>query len=126
MVERIVRDPSNESTNPKEFMDLLKIDLYNEEIFVFTPIGDLIQLPVKSTPVDFAFQVHTQIGIHCMGAKINHVVAPLNTRLKNGDMVEIITGKKQMPSYGWQKFIVTTKARNEVNRFSRRSIMKRV
>ena len=107
----------NESTNPKEFMDLLKIDLYNEEIFVFTPIGDLIQLPVKSTPVDFAFQVHTQIGIHCMGAKINHVVAPLNTRLKNGDMVEIITGKKQMPSYGWQKFIVTTKARNEVNRF---------
>ncbi len=107
----------NESTNPKEFMDLLKIDLYNEEIFVFTPIGDLIQLPVKSTPVDFAFQVHTQVGIHCMGAKINHVVAPLNTRLKNGDMVEIITGKKQMPSYGWQKFIVTTKARNEVNRF---------
>ncbi len=107
----------NESTNPKEFMDLLKIDLYNEEIFVFTPVGDLIQLPVKSTPVDFAFQVHTQIGMHCMGAKINHVVAPLNTRLKNGDMVEIITGKKQMPSYGWQKFIVTTKARNEVNRF---------
>ena len=107
----------NESTNPKEFMDLLKIDLYNEEIFVFTPVGDLIQLPIKSTPVDFAFQVHTQVGMHCMGAKINHMVSPLNTKLKNGDMVEIITGKKQMPSYGWQKFIVTTKARNEVNRF---------
>ena len=104
----------NESTDPKEFMDLLRIDLYNEEIFVFTPAGDLIQLPIDSTPVDFAFQVHTQVGMHCMGAKINHTVVPLNTKLKNGDMVEIITSKKQMPSYGWQKFIVTTKARNQV------------
>ncbi len=107
----------NESTNPKEFMNLLRIDLYNEEIFVFTPIGDLIQLPIDSTPVDFAFQVHTQIGLHCMGAKINHAVVPLNTKLTNGDMVEIITSKKQTPNYGWQKFIVTTKARNQVNRF---------
>lgn len=107
----------NESADPKEFMELLKIDLYNEEIFVFTPAGDLIQLPVGATPVDFAFQVHTQVGMHCMGAKINHSVVPLNTKLKNGDMVEIITSKSQMPSYGWQKFIVTTKARNQVNRY---------
>jgi len=107
----------NESTDPKEFMELLKIDLYNEEIFVFTPAGDLIQLPIGATPVDFAFQVHTQVGMHCMGAKVNHSVVPLNTKLKNGDMVEIITGKNQMPSYGWQKFIVTTKARNQVNRY---------
>ncbi len=105
----------NESADPAEFMDLLKIDLYNEEIFVFTPAGDLIQLPVGATPVDFAFQVHTQVGMHCMGAKVNHSVVPLNTKLKNGDMVEIITSKNQMPSYGWQKFIVTTKARNKVN-----------
>ena len=111
----------NESTNPKEFMDLLRIDLYNEEIFVFTPQGDLIQLPIDSTPVDFAFQVHTQVGMHCMGAKINHTVVPLNTKLKNGDMVEIITSKKQMPSYGWQKFIVTTKARNQVNRYLKKT-----
>ena len=107
----------NESTDPKEFMNLLKIDLYNEEIFVFTPVGDLIQLPISSTPVDFAFQVHTQVGMHCIGAKINHAVVPLNTQLKNGDMVEIITSKKQMPSYGWQKFIVTTKARTQVSRY---------
>ena len=107
----------NESADPKEYMELLKIDLYNEEIFVFTPAGDLIQLPVGATPVDFAFQVHTQVGMHCMGAKINHSVVPLNTKLKNGDMVEIITSKSQMPSYGWQKFIVTTKARNQVNRY---------
>ena len=111
----------NESTDPKEFMDLLKIDLYNEEIFVFTPLGDLVQLPINATPVDFAFQVHTQVGMHCMGAKINHIVVPLNTKLKNGDMVEIITSKKQMPSYGWQKFIVTTKARNQVNRHLRKT-----
>ena len=111
----------NESTDPKEFMDLLKIDLYNEEIFVFTPNGDLVQLPLESTPVDFAFQVHSQIGMHCMGAKVNHAVVPLNTCLKNGDMVEIITSKKQMPNYGWQKFIVTTKARNQVNRFLRKT-----
>ena len=111
----------NESNDPKEFMDLLKIDLYNEEIFAFTPSGDLIQLPINSTPVDFAFRVHTQIGIHCMGAKVNHVVVPLNTKLKNGDTVEIITSKKHMPSYGWQKFIVTTKARNEVNRYLKKA-----
>lgn len=107
----------NESTDPKEFMDLLKIDLFSEEIFVFTPAGDLIQLPIGATPVDFAFQVHTQVGMHCMGAKVNHSIVPLNTKLKNGDMVEIITGKKQMPSYGWQKYIVTSKARNRVNRY---------
>ena len=111
----------NESTDPKEFMDLLKIDLYNEEIFVFTPMGDLVQLPINATPVDFAFHVHSQIGMHCMGAKINHIVVPLNTKLKNGDMVEIITSKKQMPSYGWQKFIVTTKARNQINRYLRKT-----
>ena len=107
----------NESNDPKEFMDLLKIDLYNEQIFVFTPAGDLIQLPVGSTTVDFAFQVHTQIGVRCMGAKVNHKIVPLNTKLNNGDMVEIITSKRQIPSYGWKKFIVTSKARNEVNRY---------
>ena len=107
----------NESNDPKEFMDLLKIDLYNEQIFVFTPAGDLIQLPVGSTTVDFAFQVHTQIGVRCMGAKVNHKIVPLNTKLNNGDMVEIITSKRQIPSYGWKKFIITSKARNEVNRY---------
>ena len=107
----------SESTDPNEFMNLLKIDLYNEEIFAFTPKGDLFQLPVGSTPVDFGFQVHTQIGMHCMGAKINHLPVPLNTKLKNGDMVEIITSKRQMPNYGWQKFVITSKARNQINRY---------
>ena len=112
----------NESANPKEFMELLKIDLYDEEIFAFTPLGDLIRLPSGSTTVDFAFQVHTQIGMHCMGAKINHLVVPLNTKIKNGDVVEILTSKKQNPSVGWQKFVITTKARNEINRFVRKEM----
>ena len=110
----------DESSNPKEFMELLKIDLYDEEIFAFTPLGDLIQLPLGSTPVDFAFLVHTQVGMHCMGAKINHLVVPLNTKIKSGDIVEIITSKKQQPNIGWKKYVVTSKARNEINRFIRK------
>ena len=109
----------NDSIDHKDFMDLLKIDLFNDEIFVFTPVGDLIQLPFGATPIDFAFRVHTQIGMHCMGAKVNHITVPLNTKLKSGDLVEIITSKNQMPSYGWQKYIVTTKARTHIDRYLR-------
>ena len=68
--------------------------LCDEEIFAFTPLGDLIRLPAGSTTVDFAFQVHTQVGMQCIGAKINHLVVPLNTKIKNGDIVEILTSKK--------------------------------
>ncbi len=107
----------NESSDPKEFMDLLKIDLFDGEIYVFTPAGDLIQLPIGSTPVDFAFQVHTQVGMHCLGAKVNHQLVTLNVELKSGDVVEIITGKKQTPSINWQKFVVTSKARNAINKY---------
>jgi len=106
-----------ESSDPREFMNLLKIDLFNDEIFVFTPNGDLVQLPVDSTPIDFAFNVHTEVGLHCIGAKVDHKVVPLNTILKNGDTVEILTSKSQNPSYGWLKFIVTSKARNNINKF---------
>ena len=106
----------DESSDPKEFMDLLKIDLFDGEIYVFTPAGDLIQLPIRSTPVDFAFQVHTQVGMHCLGAKVNHQLVSLNEELKSGDVVEIITGKNQTPSINWQKFVVTSKARNSVNK----------
>lgn len=106
-----------ESSDPREFMNLLKIDLFNDEIFVFTPDGDLVQLPVNSTPIDFAFNVHTEVGLHCIGAKVDHKVVPLNTILKNGDTIEILTSKSQNPSYGWLKFVVTSKARNNINRF---------
>ena len=107
----------NESSNPKEFMDLLKIDLFDREIYVFTPAGDLIQLPAGSTPVDFAFEVHTQVGMRCLGAKVNHQLVTLNVELKSGDVVEIITGKKQTPSINWKNFVVTSKATNAINKY---------
>ena len=106
-----------ESSDPREFMHLLKIDLFSDEIFVFTPNGDLVQLPVNATPIDFAFNVHTEVGLHCIGAKVDHNVVPLNTLLKNGETVEVLTSKSQNPSYGWLKFVVTSKARNHINRF---------
>ena len=110
----------SESADPGEFMHLLKIDLFNDIIFVLTPAGDLIQLPAKATPVDFAFHVHTEIGLHCMGAKVNRKIAPLNTVLKNGDTVEIITSQNQSPHYGWLRFAITSKARNNINRYLRK------
>ncbi|NQT97552.1 MAG: bifunctional (p)ppGpp synthetase/guanosine-3',5'-bis(diphosphate) 3'-pyrophosphohydrolase [Candidatus Marinimicrobia bacterium] len=110
----------SESADPSEFMHLLKIDLFNDIIFVLTPAGDLIQLPAKATPVDFAFQVHTEIGLHCMGAKVNRNIAPLNSVLKNGDTVEIITSQNQSPHYGWLRFAITSKARNNINRYLRK------
>ena len=112
----------DESTNPKEFMDLLKIDLFDGEIFVFTPAGDLIQLPENATPVDFAFQVHSQVGLKCMGAKVNHNIVPLNSRLNSGDLVEIITSNKQRPNHGWQKFVVTSKAKTLIAKYLKETI----
>jgi len=107
----------SEENDPKEFMHLLKIDLFGDEIFVFTPTGDLIQLPPNSTPIDFAYSVHTEVGENCLGAKINNKVAPLNTVLKNGDSVEIITSASQRPNYGWLEFAITSKARNKIKNY---------
>ena len=119
-LRELVNILQNESSDPKEFMNLLKIDLFDDEIFVFTPKGDLIQLPLKACPIDFAFQIHSQVGLSCLGAKVNHKVVPLNTNLKNGDMVAILTSKNQHPSYGWLKFVVTSKARTHVSRHLRK------
>ena len=107
----------SEENDPKEFMHLLKIDLFSDEIFVFTPKGDLVQLPVKSTPLDFAFEVHSEVGKTCLGAKVNHKTVPLNTELSNGDTIEVITSNSQQPNYGWLKYVVTSKARNQIKRY---------
>ena len=107
----------SEENDPKEFMHLLKIDLFGDEIFVFTPSGDLVQLPIKSTPLDFAYEVHSEVGKTCLGAKVNHKTVPLNTELKNGDTIEVITSNSQKPNYGWLKYVVTSKARNQIKRF---------
>ena len=106
-LRELIENLQSEEKNPKEFFKLLKIDLFQDEIFVFTPNGDLIQLKAKSTPIDFAFEVHTQVGMHCISAKVNSKIVPLNTELKSGDKVEITTSKKQNPSHAWLKFVKT-------------------
>lgn len=97
-----------------EFVKEFRLNLYDEEIYVFTPRGDLMTLPSGATPVDFAFHVHTEVGMHCIGAKVNGKMVPLSSRLKSGDQVEVITSKKQTPNPDWMKFVVTHKARSRI------------
>ena len=122
MFLRQVLDWQRDSGDPKEFMEDLKISLFQDEIFVFTPKGDLIKLPRGSTPVDFAFAVHTDVGLHCIGAKVNGRIVPLNTRLHSGDSVEIITSAKQTPNPDWIKFVKTSKARSKIKRWIKESM----
>ncbi len=103
-----------EAKDPQEFMETLKIDLYEDEVFVFTPKGDVKSLPNGATPVDFAFDVHTDVGLHCVGAKVNGRIVPLDHTLSNGDFVEILTSKNASPSRDWLTFVKTSKARNKI------------
>ncbi len=105
-----------------EFMEYLKIDLFHDEVFVFTPKGHLFRLPIGSTPIDFAFAVHTDIGYHCLGAKVNSKIVPLNYRLKSGDSVEIITSNSQHPNPNWISFVKTSKARAKIKKWKRDSM----
>ncbi|MCZ6885471.1 MAG: bifunctional (p)ppGpp synthetase/guanosine-3',5'-bis(diphosphate) 3'-pyrophosphohydrolase [Alphaproteobacteria bacterium] len=104
---------------PEEFLANTKLEMYQDQVFCFTPRGDLISLPVGATPVDFAYAVHTNIGDTCVGAKINGGIMPLRTQLENGDQVEIITSKAQTPSPTWENFVVTGKAISAIRRFIR-------
>ena len=113
---RQVLDWQRDVRDPKEFMEDLKISLFHDEMFVFTPNGDLIKLPRHSTPIDFAFAVHTDVGLHCIGAKVNGKIVPLTSPLKSGDSIEIITSAKQSPNRDWLKFVQTTKARSRIKK----------
>jgi guanosine-3',5'-bis(diphosphate) 3'-pyrophosphohydrolase len=113
---RQILEWQQDMTDPEEFLEYLKIDLYKDEIFVFTPKGDVVQLPVGSTPIDFAFQVHTEIGMRCAGAKVNGRIVPLHRELRSGDTVEILTSASQRPSRDWLHFVRTSKARSLVRR----------
>ena len=101
-------------------MEFLRMDLFRGEIFVFTPEGDVKALPIGSTPIDFAFSVHTEVGYHCAGAKVNGRIAPLARELKNGDAVEILTSAKQRPSRDWLAFVKTSRARQSIRQWIRR------
>jgi len=103
-----------EMKDPQEFMDTLKIDLFSDEVFVFTPKGDVKSLPNGATPVDFAFDVHTDVGLRCFGAKVNGRIVPLNYKLKNGDFVEILTSKTANPTQDWLNYVKTSKARSKI------------
>jgi GTP diphosphokinase / guanosine-3',5'-bis(diphosphate) 3'-diphosphatase len=101
----------------KSIIDNFKMNLYNDEIYVFTPKGDLKRLPTNSTPVDFAFAVHSAVGFHCIGAKINDRIVPLDTPLSSGDQVSIISSKNQHPNKNWLKFVKTHKAKSEIRKW---------
>ncbi|MBN2090053.1 bifunctional (p)ppGpp synthetase/guanosine-3',5'-bis(diphosphate) 3'-pyrophosphohydrolase [candidate division KSB1 bacterium] len=117
-----LRQILDEAKDPTEFMENLKIDLFHEEVFVFTPKGDLLKLPMGATPVDFAFAVHTDIGVHCIGAKVNGKIVPLNHQLNSGDTIEIITSANQRPNQDWIKFVKTAKARSRIKRWFKNSL----
>lgn len=108
-----------QSEGAEEFLEHTKLEMFHDQVFCFTPKGDIIALPRASTPVDFAFAVHSGVGFTCVGAKVNGRIVPLKHELKNGDQVDIITAKTQTPSPTWERFVVTGKAKSEIRKFMR-------
>jgi GTP pyrophosphokinase/guanosine-3',5'-bis(diphosphate) 3'-pyrophosphohydrolase len=115
-VRDLLENPEPEEAT--EFVKEFRLNLYDEEIYVFTPEGDLLTLPQGATPVDFAFKVHTEVGMQCIGAKVNGKMVPLSQELTSGDQVEIITSEKQSPSPDWINFVVTHKARSRIRKWT--------
>ncbi|HVX95619.1 MAG TPA: bifunctional (p)ppGpp synthetase/guanosine-3',5'-bis(diphosphate) 3'-pyrophosphohydrolase [Polyangia bacterium] len=105
--------------DPTEFIETVKIDLFQDEVFVFTPKGDVKALPKGSTPIDLAFAIHSQLGEHCSGARVNGLIVPLRYALRNGDTVEILASANQKPSKDWLKFVVTSRAKTKIRHFIR-------
>ncbi|MGH7064525.1 MAG: RelA/SpoT family protein [Stellaceae bacterium] len=116
---RELLDILDHAAGPEEFLEHTKLEMFQDQVFAFTPKGDLIALPRGATAVDFAYAVHSEIGDSCVGAKINGRLVPLRTELGNGDQVEIVTSKAQRPSPTWERFVVTGKARARIRRFIR-------
>ena len=112
-------DLMNNSTNQDELIENSKIQLFRDHIYVFTPKGDVIELPKNATPIDFAYAIHSEVGDKCAAAKINEKSQPLKTVLKNGDQIEIITSDKSQPSPIWERFAVTSKVKSHIRRFFR-------
>jgi GTP diphosphokinase / guanosine-3',5'-bis(diphosphate) 3'-diphosphatase len=106
-----------EVRDPQEFLQNLKIELYPEEVYIFTPKGEVKSLPRDATPVDFAYAIHTDVGHQCVGARVNGKMVPLRARLRNGDIVEVLTTAGHKPSRDWLNFVVTPRARNKVKHY---------
>jgi GTP pyrophosphokinase len=113
-ISRIREMLESPEENALDFIDDFKLNLFAEEIFVFTPKGEMRTIPSGSTALDFAFDIHTKIGEHCIGAKVNHKLVPLSYEVKSGDQVEILTSKKQHPNEDWLKFVITAKAKGKI------------
>lgn len=114
---RDIFESVSKDDDKKEILENFKLNLYQDEIYVFTPKGDLRRLPINSTPIDFAFDIHSNVGHHCIGAKVNGKIVPLDTKLNSGEKVEIIISKNQHPNKNWLKFVVTPKAKNAIRRY---------
>jgi GTP diphosphokinase / guanosine-3',5'-bis(diphosphate) 3'-diphosphatase len=110
-------ETQQDTKDPREFLDSVRVDLFPDEVYVFTPKGDVKALPDGATPIDFAFAVHTKVGEHCVGAKVNGKLVPLRTALRQGDIVEIVTSPNQHPSRDWLKFVKSTRARTKINQW---------
>ena len=113
-LREVLEQPNSDAV---DFVKDFRLNLYASEIFVFTPEGDLKSLPQGATPVDFAFHIHTEIGMHTRGAKINGKIVPLSYRLKSGDQVEIITSDKAFPNPSWLDYVITSRARSRIRSF---------
>ncbi len=107
-------ESQSDISDPREFLSNLKIDLYPDEVYCFTPKGEVITLPRDATPVDFAYAIHTEVGHHCVAAKVNTRIVPLRHKLKNGEIVEVVTSKDASPSRDWLAFVKTTRARGKI------------
>jgi len=116
---RELLDILDHASGPEEFLEHTKLEMFQDQVFCFTPKGDLIALPRGATPIDFAYAVHSQVGDTCVGAKINGRIIPLSSVLNNGDQVEIVTSKAQTPSPTWERFVVTGRARSRIRRYTR-------
>ncbi|GAA4200510.1 RelA/SpoT family protein [Pedobacter jeongneungensis] len=113
-IQKVREMLSNPEANALDFLDDFKMNLFSDEIFIFTPKGALIQLPLGATALDFAFEIHTDVGATCIGAKVNHKLVPISYKLQNGDQVEIITSSKQAPKEDWLNVVVTAKAKSKI------------
>jgi len=110
-------ETQQDTKDPREFMDTVRVDLFPDEVYVFTPKGDVKALPEGATPLDFAYAVHTKVGEHCVGAKVNAKLVPLRFTLRQGDIVEIVTSPNQHPSRDWLKIVKSTRARAKINQW---------